>query len=358
MTTGTITIRTETETLGVKQPVTVLYHKSCNDGVTAAAIAYASLSTHPAHHEVVYIPVNYGEDPPVMEKDQDWIYVLDFSYAPERLLQLSEYLSPTGTIIILDHHETSEKMYGHLPLSGQYRKIDFPGTMKQAWIHIDQAHSGATLALKYFFKHQGKSFYPGTHEWELGQLVANYARDRDLFLFETERPTRQYGLFCRKFNNDPIGLGQHLLNSNLFVFEATLQPFEPAVNDYMARCRSMASKAAFGYIGDHLVALLNCESDAVSDTSKYIHDRHVGVVDYVMCFQISPSRVYVSLRSHANGANVEQIALAHGGGGHVHAAGRSMELPELTAILQSFDEQAKDCNSKVRTLHPQLFGKK
>lgn len=350
---------TLTETSSVRQSIAILYHKSCNDGVTAAAIAYASLTTQPRHYDVnyAYIPVNYGEDLPTMEKNQDWIYVLDFCYSQEQLKKLSEYLSPTGTIIVLDHHESAENMYKHLPLSGQYRKIDL-GDMKQAWIHIDQCQSGATLALKYFFRHMGKSFYPGTHEWELGQLVANYARDRDLFLFETEKPTRQYGLFCRRFNNDPQGLGEHLLNSNSELFQKTLEPFEPAVVDFMSRCRSLANKAAFGYLDGRLVAVLNCESDAVSDTSKYIYDRHVGVVDYVMCFQMSPSMVFVSLRSHVSGTNVEQVAKAHGGGGHIHASGCSMSLSELMVILQSFDEQAKDANSKIRTLHPHLFGKK
>lgn len=337
--------------------VAVLYHKSCNDGVTAAAIAYAAMADM-THTKAVYAPINYNEPIPDIGEGNDFVFVLDFSLSMEELEKLADSpaMAKNGIIIILDHHDTAEKLYDHLPFRGNMRFKELTNGVTLS-VFMDQKESGATLALKYFFKNNGQSFCVGGTEWALGQLVASYAKDRDLFLFSTERETRKFTHFCRLYNNDPIGLGKWLLQSDHEMFQQAIDVFDGMVEADMTRFRSLAEKANFGYIDGHVVALINCESTASSDVSKLIYDKWIGKVDYVMAFQMAPFKVFCSLRSHKDAIPVNDIAAKRKGGGHVHAAGMGMTVQEMADLLTDFNNQHQDKQSKIRLAHPELFEK-
>ena len=81
----------------------VLYHAGCNDGFGAAWIAHKHLGDTQDGRRVRYLPQSYGGEPPRMGPGSR-IYILDFSYPLETMLELHRQHE---SVILLDHHETA-----------------------------------------------------------------------------------------------------------------------------------------------------------------------------------------------------------------------------------------------------------
>ena len=64
----------------------VLYHANCNDGAGAALAAYISMGD-----TAEYIQVQYGKPPPECGPG-DVVYIVDFSYKHDVMLQLEARL--------------------------------------------------------------------------------------------------------------------------------------------------------------------------------------------------------------------------------------------------------------------------
>ena len=103
---------------------------------------------------LLHTPVSqsYGGEPPRMGPGSR-IYILDFSYPLETMLELHRQHE---SVILLDHHETArDALEGRVPDC-----------------HFDLERSGATIAWEYW----GSGF--STNE---GELLARYIEDRDLW---------------------------------------------------------------------------------------------------------------------------------------------------------------------------------
>jgi len=114
----------------------VLYHESCPDGAAAAWAAWRQFGSN-----AEYFPVNYGKPMPVMEDGAE-IYVLDFSYPRQQLIDLAKR---STLVTVLDHHATAEKDLAGLEMELR-SKMDNPHK-----IHFDMTKSGAVLAWEHFF---------------------------------------------------------------------------------------------------------------------------------------------------------------------------------------------------------------
>ena len=79
----------------------VLYHSPCIDGFTAA---YAAWTKFGNDHLVTYVPCRYHEPLPEIE-DGSHVYILDFSYPREILVELAERC----LLVVIDHHESAQK---------------------------------------------------------------------------------------------------------------------------------------------------------------------------------------------------------------------------------------------------------
>ena len=129
----------------------VLYHAGCNDGFGAAWIAHKHLGDAQDGRRVRYLPQSYGGEPPRMGPGSR-IYILDFSYPLETMLELHRQHE---SVILLDHHETArDALEGRVPDC-----------------HFDLERSGVTIAWEYW----GSGF--STNE---GELLARYIEDRIL----------------------------------------------------------------------------------------------------------------------------------------------------------------------------------
>ncbi|MBC7836962.1 hypothetical protein H7X87_04295 [Acetobacteraceae bacterium] len=89
--------------------IVILYHGNCPDGFAAAFAAWKKFK-----NEATYIPVFHGEPMPG-ELDGKEIYMVDFSYPQEQLLDLEKRAK---RFVVLDHHsgarEAVEKVKEHV----------------------------------------------------------------------------------------------------------------------------------------------------------------------------------------------------------------------------------------------------
>ena len=76
----------------------VLYHAHCSDGFGAAWAAWKRLG-----ETATYVPVRHGVPPPPLPNCAR-LFLVDFAYPAEQLVQLSQSVSH---ITVLDHHKSA-----------------------------------------------------------------------------------------------------------------------------------------------------------------------------------------------------------------------------------------------------------
>jgi len=108
----------------------VIYHANCPDGFAAAFVASLYFGEdREKTGPVSFVPASYGNAVPVMPDGAD-VFILDFSYSREVLLELSRRC----TVRVLDHHATAQKALEGL-----------------AFATFDMTKSGAVLTWEYFW---------------------------------------------------------------------------------------------------------------------------------------------------------------------------------------------------------------
>ena len=277
----------------------VLYHAHCNDGAAAALAVWLKygdaqgpwppdLDDPP--RKIEYIPVQYGQDPPEVLAGEE-VFIVDFSYKRDVLIEMAKV---AFSVLVLDHHKTAEAELKDL--IGDNIEVRF-----------DMTKSGAVMAWEYF------------HESPVPKLF-QVIQDRDLWRFEMG----EYTKFCHK------GLQLHpewrtwmTLRPNDLAREGM------AVNTFLELQSAKIiddGPVRWDVTGD-IVPVYNLPGFMLSDTLHAALEKYpdapfaVGYFDKVdEC-----KRVY-SLRSRENGADVSEIAKRHGGGGHVYAAGFSVNI--------------------------------
>lgn len=120
----------------------VLYHGSCPDGFGAAWSFWRKFK-----NKAEYIAVYHGEEPPSMDNNST-VFIIDFSYKRETLLQLKE---THDQVTIIDHHKTAK---------------DDLNDLEDA--HFNMEKSGAVLSWEYL------------HGNNVPTLL-KYVQDRDLW---------------------------------------------------------------------------------------------------------------------------------------------------------------------------------
>ena len=150
----------------------VLYHAHCSDGFGAAWAAWKRLG-----ETATYMPVRHGVPPPPLP-DCTRLFLVDFAYPAEQLVQLRESVPH---ITVLDHHKSAQAALADI----QERPPRFETDQAPPGLFalFDMEESGATLAWQYF--------HPETDCPEL----LRYIKDRDLW----RTPCRAVGPSMRPF---------------------------------------------------------------------------------------------------------------------------------------------------------------
>lgn len=257
----------------------VLYHANCADGFCAAWVA------HKATPNAEFIPVQYGQEPPNVSDRH--VFILDFSYKRQTLLDMD---AKTWSLTVIDHHKTAEKeLHGLDQTNGLFVKFD---TTK----------SGGRLAWEYFF--------PGKE----APWLVQYTEDRDLWKWELP-DSREISACLASW---PWTFQEW---DNLDCDTTSLAYFAEqggAILRYQSQqVENQCKNAVEIELDGHKILCVNATMLISEIAGKLAEGRPFGATYFIR----SDGKKIWSLRSGENGVDVSEIAKAHGGGGHYHAAG-------------------------------------
>jgi len=265
--------------------IKVIYHKNCADGFAAALSAWIKFKDN-----AEYIPCQYGDKPPDVTNKE--VYILDFSFKRDVLISMNNFAK---SLIVLDHHKTAED---------DLKGLDFA--------KFDMEKSGAVLSWEYFHKGNVPEFF---------LLI----QDRDLWKWKRAGSKE----ISAALQMEPMifeNWHRFLDMDNLYELEVKgkiILEYQQYIVDKISRSDDLEMQTIDG----HLVPCINTTS-LISEIGNELSKNYPFSASY---FETKDKRVY-SLRSSENGIDVSIIAKKFGGGGHFHAAGFSIQKPEINLI--------------------------
>lgn len=291
------------ERLGLSSKVVCFYHKNCYDGSAAAA---AVLKAHP---EATLIPVNYGDPIDLEDLVDARVYVVDFSFPEETILQLIERVQ---RLVILDHHRSFRDTAQRLQLMND--SGSFGANLLE--IVYDESRSGALITWQYFF--------PDSPVPELVKHIS----DRDLWSFQMLY-TRQITMALGMRSNDPASYLEMIEKEDSIYeqlkIEGTVltQKLERDIENIIN------TTLRFVVVEGRKIPLVNCAHTMASETLARLCQEHGVAVSY---YDGAEGRVYSIRSGVTDPEEAERIAKKFGGGGHPRAAGWR------TSYIAHFDE--------------------
>lgn len=287
----------------------ILYHGNCFDGFGSAMAVWLSY-----HNGAIYQSTAYSSklDPVQMVKDLrqehafDKIYVLDFSYKPDILQDMTNIVSQ---VFVIDHHHTAEKMLAPFPkisLNINEEPKD-PGV----YVHFDMTQSGSLLSYQYF--------HPNTDIPDLFK----YLSDRDLFTFELP-DSKAFSAGIRMYSFD---------------FDVWYTFLNPAVVSYIKKCgypilayeeqvvNTITEKVTMMDIAGYSVPVVNT-SVLFSEVPHKLLELYPDAKFAAYYYDTTDGVRQWGLRSRP-GFDCSEIAMKFGGGGHTNAAGFVTETPNI-----------------------------
>jgi oligoribonuclease NrnB/cAMP/cGMP phosphodiesterase (DHH superfamily) len=276
----------------------VIYHANCWDGFCAAWLtrkAFGHIEGHAAH---------YGTPPP--EVSGRVVYMLDFSYPRE---VMNTVATDARRLVVLDHHKTAQSALDglHEPESG----ID-------VWFDLEK--SGGRLTWEWFWDHVfaqqaiDDRFWPLAVRRDRAPWLVDYTEDRDLWrhaLPETEAINAalrshplDFDLWDQFAQKDPV-------STLAYEGRAIRRREQQIVSDHVRNARIE------NFDGTWTVPIVNATT-LFSEIAGELAKGHPFAACY---FDRQDGKRQWSLRSADDGVDVSEIAKAHGGGGHTHAAG-------------------------------------
>ena len=268
--------------------IKVIHHYPCFDGIGAKYAAWKKFG-----NTAQYIGHNYGETKDLGLNLEDEIYILDFSFKRDRMLEIAGQVK---TLTIIDHHKTAQ--------------ADIEGLAAPNLIKVfDMKQSGAVLSWKFF------------HPDEPVPTLLLYVEDRDLWNWTMP-------------NSERVNEGLTAVPLNVHAWEDLVKDWPASVEMLLARGDALLDRkkrVVTSAIKDPMWITLNGVTMPIVNTTEYMSD--VGnalVVSGHPCsayFMVRGGKVQVGLRSTKEGTNVSEICAAYGGGGH-HAAAGFVTTPE------------------------------
>ena len=261
-------------------PDVVLYHAECMDGFGAA---WALWKRFP---QARFVPVKHGfPQPEGLERQH--VVMVDFSYHRDDILALADC---TASLQILDHHVTAESALADLP-----------------YAYFDMDRSGAVLAW----------------EWAHAQPVPwllQYVQDKDLWRWQLPH-SREISAALASYPFDFV-IWEQLQFDTVKVEGTGILRAENNLIDKLVQNPVMVSLAGYTVPAVHSPVL-------ASQIGEQLAARHAfGVI-----WHQKDGRRYFSLRSKSGGISVSEIARQYGGGGHMHAAGFSLEISDNSSNI-------------------------
>lgn len=271
-----------------------LYHASCPDGFAAALAVwqkYGELFT--------YIPVQYQQPIPEM-KDIDKLFIVDFSFPKDQMIELEERCKQ---LVVIDHHDLKGRLNDWIP-------------KKDNIFIYDPDHSGAYLTWQFFnILSENEQPVP---------LFFRYIEDRDLWKWQLPD--------SRAFSAG-LDLEERTFErwNNVVTIYSKLN--EVIDNGYIVlkfinqKVKSLTEKAVILKDQNNLTYATVNSPHFQSELGEYLcQNKDIDYADIYFLTE-QPRIIVHSLRSQGR-TNVTDIAKSKGGGGHPsgRAAGYSEAL--------------------------------
>lgn len=281
----------------------ILYHANCWDGFCAAWVARKILGD-----DAEYIPVQYGQEPPVIEPGSH-LYIVDFSYSRD---QLFKWWTPgpdaVSKLVVLDHHKTAQEALRGFEDECVANGMDSPT------IVFDMDKSGGRLAWDHFFGNDHVQRYSNPDD--LRPWIVDYTEDRDLWRWKLPM-SREVSAALRSHPLDFDlwdAFDKYDKEVGLPVFynegSAILRSEAVMIANHVRNAREIE-------MAGHKILAVNATvlfSDIAGELAK---GRPFGAA----YFDRGDGRRQWSLRSTDAGVDVSEVAKNRGGGGHRNAAG-------------------------------------
>ena len=268
----------------------VIYHANCWDGFCAAWIARKAL------HDIEAIPAQYGQPgPSVAERE---VYILDFSYPRPVLAGMAK---EAAQIVVIDHHKTAEAS-----LKGLDEEL-----APYLTAVFDMNKSGGRLTWEWF---TAMGYDLPTPNAPRSPWLVDYTEDRDLCRHTLEG-TQEINAALRSY---PLDFDlwdqfeQKDPRSTFYYDGAAIRRAERQIVESHVR-----NARRENFDGTWTVPIVN----ATTLFSEIAGELAKGEPFAATYFDRQDGKRQWSLRSDENGLDVSEIAKAHGGGGHAHAAG-------------------------------------
>jgi uncharacterized protein len=271
----------------------VIYHAHCPDGLASAWVIYhySGLLGWPKT-EIEYYAANYQQDPPNIIGYKN-IYIVDFSYKKEILLQMSKQVEK---IILMDHHETAIKDLENFSPS------------KNILIILDKNKAGCQIVWDYFSNQKERPWF------------IDVIADRDLWKFKLQnskeinaalaeegylRSIQKMNELLMKNANDFIEIGKQFCKfRDSILGNLASKSVKTKFQGYI--CYAVNSNIFISELGDHL--------------NKSKSDCEIAII---YRYNLNDKKWEYSFRS--NKVNLSELLKPFGGGGHPAAGGMSSE---------------------------------
>lgn len=264
----------------------IVYHAPCPDGFGAAYAAWRRFGS-----DAEYMPASHDNYPALTEVYDRDVYILDFSFPRETMLQLQ---AAASSLVVLDHHKSA---------AGRLEGI--PGV-------FDLSKSGARLAWEYF-----------NPDLDLPYLI-KAIEARDLYTWDVEGAAE----FLSYLDTLPYDfVTWHKLAS---MTPKWLKDIKRTGKAMRIKVESLASEIAESA---EPVCLMGIEGHKVNANAIFTNEVGQALYEkngtFALMWRIESGQLRVSLRAKNDGPlDVSEIALKFGGGGHPGAAAFTLDLGE------------------------------
>lgn len=270
--------------------VHVWFHSNCYDGFGAAWAAWRKFGDR-----AKYTAVSYGNLPPNIP-DGSQVFILDFSYPRETLIELANRMAVT---VVLDHHATAQADLADL---GDH-SVNPPASL---YVEFDMNKSGAMLAWEYFAGHVVPALVP-------------YIQDRDLWKFELPS-SREVNAALRSYPFDFKVWGE------LNVYDLATEGV-PILRHTDQMVEVMCKNVVMREVGGYFVPVANA-TVYFSEVGQRLLELFPGAPFAAYYMDRSDGKRQWGLRSRLD-FDCSEIARKYGGGGHKTAAGFVTESGEV-----------------------------
>ena len=283
---------------------TVLYHRHCRDGGTAAWVC----SRFGGLQDAKFKSVAYYEDPPWECVDGKHVLIVDFSYKRPVLLEIA---SRAASVQVLDHHKSAaEELEG----------LDF--------CTFDMNRSGAMLAWDWVVENRAQCVEEECYRMhttgDTAPWPVSYAQDYDLWKHELPDTHLVTAVFQYQKPDD---------------FEAIDRMFEAGLDSCIAtgeilhnalvwECQDIVNSARIVETRGVTIGIVNCSPRHWSTALHMLLEQRPEIA-FAMAFIGNGKNWTHTLRSRSDSAvDVSRIASVFGGGGHRNASGfKSVNFP-------------------------------